>query len=101
MRRSLLTLLILVSSIFAPSAHIQAIPTAQSPTEVNLLVNSSFEDGTYEPMNAPDGWTRGSTGALTWDNTVAHSGTMSVKISATVSMNTHWQQDVLVDKNTI
>ena len=64
------------------------VPTPQvAATPDNLLVNGGFEDGLYAPNGSPTGWTHGAytpQAVFTWDDTKAHTGSRSVKISATV-----------------
>src|SRR5512145_52849 len=58
MRRSLLSLLILVSLTIAAPLSTRAAPQTQDPLPPNLVVNASFEEGVYDPNGMPEGWTK-------------------------------------------
>ncbi len=62
----------------------------------NLLVNAGFEDGSFALDALPTSWSKyqynPGRAQFTWDNTVAHSGNKSVKISATQLDDARWLQ---------
>ncbi len=99
---NVLVLLVLWSSVM-PAATSTAATVAQPPP-TNLLVNGGFEQGSYDPTVAPTGWFKeafvAATANFTWDNTVAHSGRKSVKISLSQLNDARWVQTVNLQPNT-
>ncbi len=70
---------------------------------VNLLANSSFEDGIYAPENAPDYWSRGTSwplNTLAWVDDQAYSGDKSIQIIGDDLHDNYWQQTVTVQPYT-
>ncbi|MEO8256723.1 MAG: HYR domain-containing protein [Acidobacteriota bacterium] len=68
---------------------------------VNLLPNGSVEDGSF--AGGPFGWTRqvfDPSGSLTWDQSVAHDGSHSVKITATRPNDAAWIQTISLQPDT-
>lgn len=66
----------------------------------NLLNNGSFEEG-VEPTT-PLGWSRGSDfggASLTWESTVAHDGSWSVRASNPTENESWWYQIVTLEPN--
>ncbi len=91
-------------AIKTPSTPAQQAPTS-TPTPVpvdkpiikgaNILTNPGFELGSKDQ---PEGWTSTGwkPGKFLWDNTVAHSGSYSVKIEAQQANDLRWIQKVNV-----
>ena len=100
--RNILVLLVLWSSVM-PTAPVLAATVAQPPP-VNLLINGGFEEGAYGASANPTGWFKeafnGATANFTWDNTVAHSGSKSVKINLAELNDARWVQFVNLQPNT-
>jgi hypothetical protein len=70
----------------------------------NLLTNPGFEEGVYDPHHNPPGWSSASRlpgGFFTWDNSQAHSGSKSVRLSATSPNDAYWTQTVTVTPHTV
>lgn len=74
-------------------------------SSLNLVSNSSMEEGVYLPTNSPNNWrsdqwdsTLGT--VFSWDDRVAHSGSKSVKINSPVANDARWLQDISVQPNT-
>ncbi len=102
MRRllQLVTALTLLAAVAIPAGTVVASTYSAS---VNLLVNGSFEEGSYSPTSSPNGWIPdafASSGVLTWDNTQAHDGSKSVKITAPLPNDARWIQTVTVQPDT-
>jgi len=74
--------------------------TTQSPTPpFNLLMNSSFEEGTDSPLWwVKDAWTMPYS-TFEWSSVFAHSGIRSVKISNNTANDARWTQTVNVLPN--
>jgi len=73
-------------------------------TAVNLLINGGLEDGYYWPEGSPTGWVRDAynpQAVFTWDNTQAHTGSRSMKITGPVPSDARWIQTVNVQPETI
>ena len=100
--RNILVLLVLWSSVM-PTAPILAATVAQPPP-ANLLINGGFEEGAYGASANPTGWFKEAvnlaTANFTWDNTVAHSGSKSVKINLAELNDARWVQFVNLQPNT-
>jgi len=73
-------------------------------TSSNLLINGSFEDGNYAPDAAPAAWTQDawnwSASTFTWDDTQAHDGDRSIRITNDDLNDARWTQMVMVEPNT-
>lgn len=85
------------------SGGVENIPTGLSATTVNMLTNSSFEDGDYATNSAPTGWEReifNPAGSLIWDDSQAHIGSKSVLITSDVPNDASWTQTVAVQPDT-
>jgi hypothetical protein len=80
------------------------VPTPPPTPSSNLLINGSFEDGTYAPDASPDGWTQDawnwSRVAFLWDDTQAHTGNRSIRITHNDLNDSRWIQTVPVQPNT-
>ena len=72
------------------------LPSA-SATPSNLLLNSSFEDGTYvDETSTPDNWWKGGSGWQAWKNTGGpYEGTKTVCVGSTSDSWSYFGQDVL------
>jgi hypothetical protein len=87
-------------------AAVDATAVSQAAAEaatVNLLDNGGFEDGAFAPDVAPPPWVTAEyspSGTLRWDDTVAHSGTKSVRIEASEANDLSFRQNVEVRPNT-
>lgn len=80
----------------------EPLPAAAAPG--NLLVNGSFEEGTYGPSQNPNGWihpTPFASAHFSWDKKYAVDGGKSVRISASVPDDAFWTQTVTVKPQTI
>jgi len=73
-------------------------------TSSNLLINGSFEDGSYAPDAAPAAWTQDawnwSASTFIWDDAQAHDGNRSVRITNDDFNDARWAQTVTVEPNT-
>ena len=71
------------------------LPSA-SATPSNLLLNSSFEDGTYvDETSTPDNWWKGGSGWQAWKNTGGpYEGTKMVCVGSTSDSWSYFGQDV-------
>lgn len=95
---ALLLSLLLVIVVRLPTGQ----PTVLAATN-NLLTNGDFETGAYAPDGAPTRWSKvqysPGRAEFLWDNSQAHGGSKSVKISATQLDDARWQQMVTVQPN--
>lgn len=99
----LLVIVMLAGSVFPTTGSLLAGKPATAAA-LNLIRNGSFEEGTFAPLNTPDGWQRDlfePSGVLTWDDTQAHAGGRSVKIEATALNDARWIQPVAVQPHTL
>lgn len=93
--------LLICMMAFVASSNAQAAPNLAVPD--NLLLNPSFETGSYSPASAPDHWTHeiyDPSVLLLWDDTQAYEGNRSVKIMVETPNDVHWAQTVAVQPNT-
>lgn len=66
--------------------------STQSSSSTNLLSNGGVESGTTAPTGWETGGWKPSEGTFTWASGVAHSGSKSLKLTATTSNDIFWQQ---------
>lgn len=72
---------------------------ASIASAASLLSNGDFESGDVLPFDwTPDVWASGAT--FVWDDTQAHSGSWSAKISSATANDARFLQDVAVQPNT-
>lgn len=99
---NILLILVVWSSVLP--VHMASAETLAQPPPVNLLINGGFEEGDYTPDAAPTGWRKealdAATAVFTWDDTVAHSGSKSVKINLDTLNDARWAQTVALQPNT-
>jgi hypothetical protein len=91
--------------LLVPPVENHGIANSQvAATAANLLVNGGLEDGYYFPDGSPTGWTHEAynpQAVFTWDNTQAHTGSHSVKITGPVPSDASWIQTVNVQPDTL
>lgn len=72
--------------------------------DINLLANPGAEDGPFPSTSLPEGWAhqawREEGVSFTWDNTVSHRGSKSVRISADTPNDALWTRTVPVEPYT-
>ncbi|MFT3894284.1 MAG: carbohydrate binding domain-containing protein [Anaerolineales bacterium] len=99
--RSIITILAISLGTLLTGRPASAAPENQDP--LNLLMNGSFEQGNFSPIEVPDYWTQDSydpSAVFTWDNTQAYKGSHSVKITSDAPNDAYWLQTIHVQPNT-
>jgi hypothetical protein len=95
-------IIVVCATTFLTSGNAYAAPYHADST--NLFLNGGFEAGDFSPTGSPDGWWPDayiSSAAFLWDDTQAHEGNRSVKITAETLNDARWVQTVSVQPNTI
>jgi len=80
MEKIILALFIILSSCFWGS--VMKFSEKDIKDSVNEVLNSSMENGEFDPETLPDKWflLEGTTDFITWDNSTFHTGSKSLKI---------------------
>jgi hypothetical protein len=80
MKKIVLALLVILSSCFFGS--VMNFSEKDIKDNENEVLNTSFENGEYDPQKLPDGWflLEDTSNYITWDNENSHTGSKSLKI---------------------